>query len=386
MLNCYLVKIPFATKGEIKKNSNSLKITGYANYIYDFENKVIIHEYLELTKANYRLTDKGMIKPTAYYLNPSIKNFRNNILDKITNHNPLDILSTKFNDLNQENIKLINKYLKNEKTTIKKQFSYFQGSNISGANSNSKASPLLCIEQEYFKCNFANPMKKIKGKLNLNYEITKNISLVELMKDNDFKNIFKESNIWYFNDLSVDYPKYSKDLSHSYPDEIYSENNFNNWKWPKDLDEKISDYIDAYLNGILKENDMKIHKRMLRTFFGSSVRRELDNKKIPYCSMKEKVPSEIIENAHIIKFSKLVSLNTKESLLKAVSPFNVLRIDSNHHKLFDNNKITFDSKGNKIFNDSKDIIQFLDIDILPKETINFIEENYEYWNTYKINK
>ena len=385
--NCYLIKIPFSTKGEIQqKKNNALKISGYANYIYDVDKKVIIHEYLELIKGNYRLTDQRLIKPTDHYLGPLVRKFRDNILDPITKHNPQDIIKIKFNDLNQEDIININHYLKLENTTIKNQFSYFQGSNITGAKGNSKATPLVCTEQRYFGCNFANPMKQLlkKQKDFWNYQIIKEISLIEFISENKtFMNLFRESNVWYFHDEDI---LDSERILETKSEENYDENNINSWVFPDDLDEKISDYIDAYFSGMWKDHDQNAHKRILRTFFGSSVRRELNNKNLPFCASKKNYDSSIIENAHIISFAKLVDLNTKESILKAINPYNVLRIDSNHHKLFDKNKITFDLEGNVIKNDEILDKSFLDIDNLPKETINFIKENYEYWNTHKVNK
>lgn len=385
--NCYLIKVPFATKGEIQqKKNNSLKVSGYANYIYDIDRKIIIHEYLELTKGNYRLTDQKLVKPTDHYLVPLVRKFRDNILDPITNHNPKDIVEIQFNNLSQEQITKINNYLKLENTTIKNQFSYFQGSNISGAKGNSKATPLVCMEQKYFDCNFANPMKKLlkKQKDFLNYEIIKEISIIEFMIENEnFRNLFRESNVWYFYDEDI--PD-SERLSATKSEENHDENNISTRMFPIDIDEKISHYIDAYFAGAWGKNDQNTHKRILRTLFGSSVRRELNNKNIPFCASKKNFDSCVIENAHIISFAKLVDLNTRESLMKAINPFNVLRIDSNHHKLFDNNKITFDLQGNIIKNDKVLDESFLDIENLPKETINFIQENYEYWNTYKINK
>lgn len=363
---------------------NSLKITGFANYIYDFENEVVIHEYLELTKGNYRLTDQRLIKPTDHYLSKHVKRIRDNILDPITNHQAKDISKITFNELNETQIKQINDYLKLETTTIKNQFSYFQGSNISGAKTNSKASPIVCMEQQYSGCNFANPMKLIRGKENLNYQIIKDISLVELIEDNEnFMNIFKEYNAWYFNDLLVDNSKIKLSLQN---EKLYSEHNIESWVYPNDLDDKISNYIDAHLNDTWKDNDINIHKRMLRTFFGSAVKRELNNKKLPFCASKVQYNSSVIENAHIINFSKLVEINSKESILKAINPFNVLRINSDNHKLFDRHIITFDPQGNIIMNNEIIEESFLDIINLPEETIHFLEENYKYWKQNKCNK
>jgi hypothetical protein len=196
--NCHLIKVPFSSKDEIKKQKiNSLKIVGYANYIFDINKKSIIHEYLELVKANYRLTDKNLVEPTVHYLINSVRVFRDSILDPLTKHNPKDILKSQFNDLNKEQIEEINNYLKKENTTVRNQFSYFKGSNVDGAKTDSTRTELVCTEQRYVRCNFANPMKEFlkKQKNFLNYKIVKEISLVDFIDDNeDFMKIFKESN------------------------------------------------------------------------------------------------------------------------------------------------------------------------------------------------
>lgn len=382
MKSCYLIKIPFSTKGERNKKENKLKIVGYANYVYDFEKGEVIHEYLELTKANYRLTDKRITKPTDYYKQEAPRRFRDNILDPITNHISEDITEITFNNLNQQELKKINKYLKLESTTVKNQFAYFQGSNISGAVLNPKASPLVCMEQEYFDCNFSNPMKKIWGKQCLSYNILKIISLVDLISDNKiFCEYFKESNAWYFNDRLVNH---LEDISNYIKGE--NKNNIDSWVYPVDLDEKIANYLDNYMDNIWEKNNLNAHKQILRSFYSSGIKKELNNGTIPFCASNLKFDSVVIENAHIVSFARLVNLNTKESILKAISPFNVLRINSDNHKLFDSNKITFDPNGNLIKGNEVLHESFLNIQRLPKETINFIQENYEYWNIHKINK
>ncbi|MGL5590904.1 MAG: MAG4270 family putative restriction endonuclease [Metamycoplasmataceae bacterium] len=385
MKNCYLIKIPFTTKGYIKRVDDSLKMNGYANYVYDYQDNKVIHEYLELEHANYRLTDANMIKPTKYYGKPRARKFRDDILDPITKHNPLDIVEkSKYNDLSKHQILLINDYLKTELTTVKEQFSYLSGSNISGAKTNSKASPLVSMESRYVDCNFSNPMKELWGKQTKEYKIQKIITLTDLINNNEsFKLIFENYNVWYFNDQAIDLSSYLSDLK---IEDFYDQNDLHNWVYPKNLDEKIDYYLEAHFNGLIHNPDPNTHKRTLRNFFFSGVKKELDKKKIPFCATKDNIPSAIIENAHIINFAKLVDLNTRQSILKAISPYNVLRIDSNHHKLFDRNQITFDVNGNVIDKEGRELKSFLAIDKLPKETLNFIEENYEYWQDYKINK
>ena len=111
----------------------------------------------------------------------------------------------------------------------------------------------------------------------------------------------------------------------------------------------------------------------------------MNNKEIPHFASKIRFHSAVIENAHIISFSSLVNENTLISIKKAINPFNVLRIDSNTHKLFDKNVITFDLDG-FIINDKGREGPFLDIENIPNKTIEFLKENYNHWKQYNCNK
>ena len=74
----FKLRIPFGTKGYIQNLSDSIVIKGNAIFIFDTVYNHYIDSYLELEKANFRLTDLKMIKPTAYYKKRQ-KNFVINI-------------------------------------------------------------------------------------------------------------------------------------------------------------------------------------------------------------------------------------------------------------------------------------------------------------------
>lgn len=386
MKNVYLIRIPFATKGAIKNKKKSLKVIGDAIFAFDIENQKIIHEYLELISCNYRMTDKNMIEPTTHYIKKKIRFFRDEFLDPITNHKPEVIEKSWFNELNNKQIEMINKELRSERQimTIKDQLSLFQGSNVSGAKTNHKASSLVCVDQLYFGCNFANPIKNLYSKKKdktTNYNIIDSISLQKFIEENEtFRDLFKEYNEWYFNDIDAE------EYEIEYEIDDYKIKNINQ-KNPEKLNERILNYLDSYFSGIIISENKKKHSDMLRRFYASSIKKEINNNKIPFCALTVRVKSNLLVNAHIISFAKLVDLNTRESLLMAINPYNVLRIDQNTHKLFDDNEITFDTNGNKISRENKTTSKdFLDIKKLHLETIKILNDNWKYWNHNKCNK
>ena len=77
----FKLRIPFATKGHMKQNFDSIVIKGDAIFVFDTVHNHYIDEYLELEEANFRLTDLNMITPTVYYKNKLVKKFRDQYLD-----------------------------------------------------------------------------------------------------------------------------------------------------------------------------------------------------------------------------------------------------------------------------------------------------------------
>ena len=153
------IKIPFGSKSYIKKINRKMVMKANAYYVFDLEKQKVIDEYIEIIRSNFRLTDKDMIKPTSYYKQKDVKNFRDIFLDKYSKTDPCAITTRRYQELTNNQINEINNYLKQNYTTVRKMFSYLSGSNITGAETNNYASPIRCIDNEYFDCNFANVFK-----------------------------------------------------------------------------------------------------------------------------------------------------------------------------------------------------------------------------------
>ena len=316
-----------------------------------------------------------------------IREFRKKFLDPITEHinqyNLMEInerILEKFktkgkfiNYLPNEKIDSINENLKFDKHTIKDQYSYFSGSNISGAEKNPKASPLICLEQAYFKCNFLNPIKKIttnSKNFTNKYFIKETVSLQTFIDNNysqEFNEWFKKFNKEYYDNINENI--------------ILDKNNY------VDIFNYAKDYIKTYLEGGFGCSDPESHKKMLRNLYRSSIKKEMEAGKIPSNSTNEDYNLRVIQNAHIIKFSTLVEENTQDSLELAINPFNVLKINSDNHILFDNHYITFDSQGNMLNKQNKTVYKnYLNLETLPPESKKILEDNYNFWKENQQNK
>ena len=374
LLKYFKLEIPFATKAYIQNKSEGIKIKGKAIFIFDKFLKKYIHEYLEIESANFRLTDLAMIKPTSYYKDEFIQKFRTNYLDKWSFKSPNLIKKTTYKKLNFQQIQIINKFFKKNLTTIKRMFSLLSGSNISGAKTNPKASPLRCLDHEFWDCNFANVLKEFKAKkMNKNYP--KNIPVFNL-------NYLLNDNSLSFEEFKKTFIKFNPDYySYSQNDKlkntiVYYENN---------------DYIDSFKIGSLKEFNfpeeqllyidglksgtinftMSEIKQKLRYFFSKNVNFCLNNKIVPEQSTSIYLDPNIIDNAHIIQFSNLIE---SKQYLDAIDPFNCLRIDANTHKMFDRLKIYFDQDGNirDILDNHIKVKNYLDISKIPQKTKEYL--------------
>lgn len=374
MNNRYIkLKIPFASKGEILSKDKSLKMLANAYYIFDIKEQILIDEYIEILKTNYRVTDLKMIK-TSHFKNKHVKEFRELFLNDFNNSNEII-----YNELSNNKIVKINTFLREQKITIRSMYSLFSGSNPSGAETKSKSSQLRCIDNEFFDCNFANVVKKYatKGIKFKNKIYDKNMKTYTLTK-------MINSNILYnFRDL---FYEYNKDLEFSLclnlDDFIFNEkndykiNNINNNEFePKEnqslfLYSSINQNISKYVNFELSSINNK-----LRSYYASNVNQYIKERKIPLLSTTTKYDLSLVENAHIIPFSTLVKIKTYDSLKDAINPYNCLRINSDIHKLFDKNIIKFDLKGNLLDRHNK--IQkssYLKVDIFPKQTMDFLKK------------
>ncbi|MGL5686947.1 MAG: HNH endonuclease signature motif containing protein [Vagococcus fluvialis] len=131
-------------------------------------------------------------------------------------------------------------------------------------------------------------------------------------------------------------------------EKFYDKNFIERLNYPKELENIKRYYLKFYLRGYIKNLTSNKHEKNLRYLFSMSVKKHMETGDIPFNSTMKEFHPVTIENAHIVSFAKLVNENTEESIKKAISPYNVLRIDANHHKLFDRHQITFDTKGNLI--------------------------------------
>lgn len=374
------IKIPFGSKSYIKKINRKMVMKANAYYVFDLEKQKVIDEYIEIIRSNFRLTDKDMIKPTAYYKQKDVKNFRDIFLDKYSKTDPCAITTRRYQELTNNQINEINNYLKQNYTTVRKMFSYLSGSNITGAETNNYASPIRCIDNEYFDCNFANVFKNYYSD---EEDRTKNYpdnipvySLSMLINSKiikDFENTFYKYNdefLYQNNELGEYYNYEHEDKFVDICNEIKFKLKENQELFIEAIINKTIDDYDAYIS------DKEKLRKKLHTFHGSNVKLYIKKGAIPLHSTTEKYNLKTVQNAHIFPVSKAVNNINYENLVEAINPYNCLRIDSNTHILFDNNKIFFNEKGDVILKNNEVLKNnYLDLKNMPKETKNF-------FNTY----
>ena len=389
----FKLRIPFGTKGYINNKFDAIFMKGDAIFIFDTVYNHYIDEYLELEKANFRLTDLNMITPTIYYQDPLVREFRDQYLDLWSNHDPKIIKDKpKRQELTSEQIKIVNDFFKKQSTTIKEMFSLLSGSNISGAKTNHKASPIRCIDNDFFDCNFANPLKELrakKAKLTKKYpNDLPTYTLIDIW-NNDLIENFKTIFIQYNQQHEILQTIRSKRLTNSlkqYQDKNVQNNNVldnsSQFKLPKNqklyLDGLENQTLDNFAK--LTSNNSKLIKEKLRSFYTRNVNFCLANKIIPQQSMIESKDPDLIENAHILSFSN--AFKTKQ-YRKTIDPFNCLRIDKNTHALFDKLKIYFDKDGNVCSSTDHEIwiANYIDIKNMHSKTKKYFESQ-----TKKTNK
>ncbi len=321
-----------------------------------------------------------MTKPTEYYKNKYVKEFRDNYLDVYTVGFDMKTTTEHYQDLKPNEIEQVNEYFKHCNKPIRCQYSLLSGSNFSGAEGNHEASSIRCLDIKYYGCNFANPIKKFisKSKKVIDEQIIEIHFLDEVIENDlieNFTNVFFEYN-----------------ENEEYKFNIEDENNI---KWIEvEDDEEQSSYIDdkqtfkmnetqeEYIYGLVhnviasKENEIDINKvkQKLRSYYAANIRRYLNEKKIPLHSSIFKYNLKSVQNAHIIPFSECVKQWTIESLSDSINPYNCLRIDSNTHKLFDECEISFNQDGKIIDHDGNIKNQYLDIDNMPFHTKEFFNK------------
>lgn len=398
MNNRYVkLRIPFASKAYIWKKDNGFKIKGNAFYIFDIKTKKYIDEYIQIIESNFRITDKAMIKPTEYYKNKKVRHFRSNFLDILVNKNPLDIDKEEYFNLNKDSIMQINKYFKNENTTNRTLYSYLSGSNFTGAEQNYKATQMLCIDNWFFGCNFTNVLNHYKPKKSEKRKIDDTNIKTLTLKDFIEKDLITNFSNKFF--------QYNRDFQYieNFPDNIILEENNNqvNYKYEANIEiinkfeikENQKNFIAAYLNKTIDnynefENNINKLKQKLRSFYISNIQKCIKDNLIPLHHTINKNNLTQVENAHIISFSSLIKNKKFEDFIKAIDPFNCLRIDSSYHKMFDKNEIRFDKDGYVInVKNNKKLKKYLDIKLINKnlKTKEYFEKYLEESKKMKIN-
>lgn len=386
--------VPFISKSYNSSKENSFKVKGKCFFIIYLKNKSIVKQFIELEKANYRATDFNMLK-THYYKQKNLVFFRDEFLK-----NENIFKTTKFLDLNKEQLERINHFFKYESnTTCLIQLSYLQGSNPSGSEKITKATPLKCIDKDYMSFNFYNPLKKYidrKNKIakNLNIDDFKKISINDLINSNvyleNFKEIFYKYNWMYINLLEDkdEIEKLNKTIK------LLNNNQYKQKEIEKSYLNKVDEIYSLYINDFYNGNNE--YKKQLRSIYKSWTSFLVSINKIKHISQIKYTSSEIIEAAHIIGFSLLVDSGKLDDWKLAVNGNNVIFIESNYHRLFDKNVITFNPDNKKIIVNSnspekKNIEMTIPlednflINELSEEQLKNLKINFNYWKEHNKN-
>ncbi len=373
----FKIRIPFVTKGWISdRKKDKLKIKGCVFFIFDRKLGMYVDDYIHLEEANYRMTDEAMIKTKGYYgRNKYVRDFRKNFLDKYSNNtHPNKIKNFTHKELNKSEINEVNEYFKKIEKTHKQMFSLLSGSNISGANQNPKASPLVCNDGDYFGCNFSNALKQYesKSKVKREWNDIKEYGLKDVLSNEiipNFKEVFMQYN--KFLDFRENIPEaiVTDDISQYFDDKNISEvlETIDGFL----ITERQNDFINLYLNGKL-DNQVEFNSNKsklitkLRSFYTSNIQKGIKSGNISLHHTTIKNNLAQIENAHILQFSKLVNNGTYDSLRMSIDPFNCLRIDSSIHVLWDKNEIGFNSSGDIVMNNAIIKKEYLDMNEIKK--------------------
>lgn len=346
-MDFFTVTIPFYSKNWIKNKNNSHKMNG--NAIYKFNLKTYeVTSYFKLFNCTYKASD--LLSTTQYYKNKKVKKFRSTLLDHfntpIKNH---------FYTLTKSQLKEVNDYLKEDATaTLKTQYSYFIGCNISGGETKQKNSPIRCNETIYIGYNFLNVFDNFRKKFYLNNIPKKeNYSLKEILSKNIVTGLiekFHAVNKCYY--LKTEFKNSEfKDRTSEFVIKIMRDSNF----YPKTKTTDAS----------IKEEIREFYVKQVKIFISLGF---IENK-ILFIQNS----SEQIQRAHIISVKKLVEINTFDSLSKAVDPYNCLHIDANSHLSFDAKKFYFNSNGDKVYKDNHQE-KFIDKSKLTNQQLQYMED------------
>jgi hypothetical protein len=274
-----------------------------------------------------------------------------------------------------------------------RQSSSLTGSNSAGAGKNPLSTPLMSLDKDYLKYNFANPLNIFykKKKTNIdNIAELKTITLKEYFER--FKNIDvveKKVNLTLntlnvFNDINShrilidnaekDYLKYNFGKNKfQLPPSIKKKVSIKKGVSIKNIQEDLRELIQSFKYVDLSEKQIK---NKLTNIYNYGIRTLIQEKNLSHCLLNEHPKPD---NAHIISKKSLFKNKDDESLFKAADPFNCLRLSPSTHTSFDNNLITFTTDGKIIDANGKILVNDPIQDILSSpERMEYISENYEY--------
>lgn len=386
--NCF--KIPFSTK-----DKSVYKIEGYAYYVLNVEYE-IIKQFIQITSANYRPTDREMLKTSYYKMNDKYIDIRK----KYFEYNDPHILSNKEKklvNLSEEEIKNINIDLLSL-TRVKKSFDIFIGSNSSGAKCEPLKSQIVYFDSRDKNnwangINFSNPLndclaksykaisenvliKSIENDLNI-------IDFLEIINNTKFKLI--RNKLFAYNPFVLDNGNNLSSTDLEWFDKI--KENIQDLDYLKSIDDYCEDFKNIFINQYKTEissekNTISRLRNIQKTLIGKEVA-NISNEVISFLNNEEEF-APVLEHAHIIS----VNWSIKNDKLDYISdPANCLIISPSIHRLFDKNEITYDEKGCALNKKLSEIAKWnLKKIFLTSSRLNYIKENFEHFCLNMKNK
>ena len=405
------IKIMFSTKKYLNKKTRGCSLKGYAYYVFNDEG-IIVKQFIQIIEGEYRQTDfelalkieKGEMG-TRYYKSGWRKEFRTKYLDEI-NHDPNKFtINSPRKTLSKNQINQINEFFILNNSPILMQTSSLTGSNSNGAGQNPLSTPLMCLDKDYIKYNFANPLNEFcekyqcrKSKINIgNINDLKTITLKEYFeryksvvvvrgKENltlDTFKVFNEINSYriLMDHAQKEYTNNIENKNLKLPVKKQKQKEFKKNVSVKNVQDDLRETIQTFKHVFLSKQQIK---NRLQKHYNYGVRLLIKENKLSHCSFND-YPKPM--NAHIISRESLFHIHDDESLFKYADPFNCLRLSPDIHGLFDNNIITFTTEGKIIDFEKKLWVNDPIKDILNSpERMKYISENYEYWKINKCNK
>ncbi|MGL4647446.1 MAG: MAG4270 family putative restriction endonuclease [Mycoplasmoidaceae bacterium] len=369
------IKIHFKTKHRSK-----YKIEGDAYYIYN-ENCEIIKQFIQIDYANYRHTDRDMLK-TKYYKKRKIISIRKKYFE-IDEINKISKNDNPPRELSKEKIKEINKDLLRLER-VKTSIDLFTGSNSIGSRSFPNRTQIPFFEKDDLDfwlngANFTNPLNDLTKRHskviinNLEEDITC-IDFTDIIDDLKFQkivNLIKDYNQLIF---YLRYESVSKDpIIHLHNEVLIKKSKKGSEKY---YYEEIEDTISQLEGNIISEVTCEKRLRTLQKYLlGYEIKNHSDG--IHFIE-GDAMANHSYEYAHII--SVLYSKNNYKFRWIG-DPNNCMLVSPNFHSLYDKDLVSINSDGEIIGKKKLNYGKIRDV-FLTEKRIKFIKENYKY---YKIN-